>query len=96
MKEEREWVLEAEKLVETFRETRNLFLTSRVSRLVALIGRISHVMVHRRTCHSEECFLGVTLPDTRSPPEGIDSGRAAFCKLVPEAGGSGPCRLRVK
>ncbi|KAF8332446.1 hypothetical protein F5887DRAFT_996848 [Amanita rubescens] len=27
--EEREWLLEAEKLVETFRETRNLFLTSR-------------------------------------------------------------------
>lgn len=32
--EEREWLLEAEKLVETFRETRNLFLTSRVSRFV--------------------------------------------------------------
>ncbi|SRR6266550_2511365 len=32
--EEREWLLEAEKLVETFRETRNLFLTSRVSRLL--------------------------------------------------------------
>lgn len=27
---EREWLVEAEKLVETFRETRNLFLTSRV------------------------------------------------------------------
>ncbi|KAM6492840.1 TPR-like protein [Amanita muscaria] len=27
--EEREWLMEAEKLVETFRETRNLFLTSR-------------------------------------------------------------------
>lgn len=28
---EKEWLIEAEKLVETFRETRNLFLTSRVS-----------------------------------------------------------------
>ena len=27
---EREWMLEAEKLVDMFRETRNLFLTSRV------------------------------------------------------------------
>jgi general transcription factor 3C polypeptide 3 (transcription factor C subunit 4) len=27
---EREWMFEAEKLVDTFRETRNLFLTSRV------------------------------------------------------------------
>jgi len=27
---EREWLFEAEKLVDTFRETRNLFLTSRV------------------------------------------------------------------
>jgi general transcription factor 3C polypeptide 3 (transcription factor C subunit 4) len=27
----REWMVEAEKMVETFRETRNLFLTSRVS-----------------------------------------------------------------
>lgn len=26
----REWMVEAEKMVETFRETRNLFLTSRV------------------------------------------------------------------
>lgn len=30
---EKVWLIEAEKLVETFRETRNLFLTSRVSRL---------------------------------------------------------------
>ena len=30
---EREWMMEAEKLVDMFRETRNLFLTSRVSRL---------------------------------------------------------------
>lgn len=30
---EKEWLTEAEKLVETFRETRNLFLTSRVSYL---------------------------------------------------------------
>lgn len=29
---EMEWLLEAEKLVETFRETRNLFLTTRVTR----------------------------------------------------------------
>jgi general transcription factor 3C polypeptide 3 (transcription factor C subunit 4) len=28
---EREWLFEAERLIETFRETRNLFLTSRVS-----------------------------------------------------------------
>lgn len=28
---EKEWLIETEKLVETFRETRNLFLTSRVS-----------------------------------------------------------------
>jgi general transcription factor 3C polypeptide 3 (transcription factor C subunit 4) len=27
---EREWLFEAEKMVDTFRETRNLFLTSRV------------------------------------------------------------------
>jgi general transcription factor 3C polypeptide 3 (transcription factor C subunit 4) len=27
----REWMMEAEKMVETLRETRNLFLTSRVS-----------------------------------------------------------------
>lgn len=33
---EREWLLEAEKLVDMFRETRNLFLTSRVSRVVLL------------------------------------------------------------
>jgi len=32
---EREWLLEAEKLVETFRETRNLFLTTKVN-VVAL------------------------------------------------------------
>ena len=34
MQEEREWLIEAERLVEAFRETRNLFLTSRVSRFV--------------------------------------------------------------
>ena len=31
----REWMVEAEKMVETFRETRNLFLTSRVGVFVA-------------------------------------------------------------
>lgn len=44
----REWLLEAEKLVETFRETRNLFLTSRVSffdNLVAEKGSM-HIQSH--------------------------------------------------
>lgn len=30
----REWLVEAEKLIETYRETRNLFLTSKVRILV--------------------------------------------------------------
>lgn len=34
---EREWLLEAEKLVDMFRETRNLFLTSRVGLLFLLL-----------------------------------------------------------
>jgi general transcription factor 3C polypeptide 3 (transcription factor C subunit 4) len=32
----REWMVEAEKMVETFRETRNLFLTSRVGVIILL------------------------------------------------------------
>lgn len=36
----REWMLEAEKLVEMFRETRNLFLTTRV-RVTRSVSRIS-------------------------------------------------------
>jgi general transcription factor 3C polypeptide 3 (transcription factor C subunit 4) len=34
----REWMVEAEKMVETFRETRNLFLTSRVGILFYFFG----------------------------------------------------------
>jgi general transcription factor 3C polypeptide 3 (transcription factor C subunit 4) len=35
---EREWLFEAERLVETFRETRNLFLTSRVGLITSVDG----------------------------------------------------------
>lgn len=35
---EREWMMEAEKLVDMFRETRNLFLTSRVCDVYMLCG----------------------------------------------------------
>ena len=39
----REWLIEAEKLIESFRETRALFLTSRVSRLMPMLtGRLTH------------------------------------------------------
>jgi general transcription factor 3C polypeptide 3 (transcription factor C subunit 4) len=38
---EREWLLEAEKLVDMFRETRNLFRTSRVSLLALYDSRSS-------------------------------------------------------
>lgn len=38
---EREWLLEAEKLVDMFRETRNLFRTSRVSFLIAVRFSVS-------------------------------------------------------
>lgn len=37
---ERVWLVEAEKLVDMFRETRNLFLTSRVSGMDSLSGRL--------------------------------------------------------
>jgi len=39
---EKEWLVESERLVETFRETRNLFLTSRVSRLFIIIFYLFH------------------------------------------------------
>ena len=39
---EKEWLIESEKLVETFRETRNLFLTSRVSRLFMILFNLVH------------------------------------------------------
>lgn len=45
---EREWLLEAEKLVDMFRETRNLFLTSRVSRVLLLC---------RYGCSNESWYL---------------------------------------
>lgn len=60
MQEEREWLIEAERLVETFRETRNLFLTSRVSRFVPLVG--CFLSRTCRTCPSGGCFQGVKLP----------------------------------
>ena len=59
--EEREWLIEAERLVETFRETRNLFLTSRVSYFVRLVLRMSDTWFGR-ICPSGECFQGVKLP----------------------------------
>ena len=33
----REWLVEAEKLIETYRETRNLFLTSKVGFLLLFV-----------------------------------------------------------
>lgn len=39
---EKEWLIESERLVETFRETRNLFLTSRVSQLPMVISYLIH------------------------------------------------------
>ncbi|SRR5882762_9151219 len=53
---EREWLLEAEKLVDMFRETRNLFRTSRVSCL-ALCYPNAIVMLSRATL-SGACFPG--------------------------------------
>jgi hypothetical protein len=41
---EREWILEAEKLVDMFRETRNLFRTSRVS-----ITTLATIAIFERT-----------------------------------------------
>lgn len=38
----KEWLLEAEKLIETFRETRRLFLSTRVSDLTPCRGRRPH------------------------------------------------------
>ena len=53
---EREWMLEAEKLVDMFRETRNLFLTSRVcTRLIIRTTKITVENFHRQT-RSVECF----------------------------------------
>jgi general transcription factor 3C polypeptide 3 (transcription factor C subunit 4) len=34
----KEWLLEAEKLIETFRETRRLFLSTRVSNLLFVLS----------------------------------------------------------
>ena len=39
---EREWLLEAEKMIEAFRETRNLFLTVRVRHTCALLSFSDH------------------------------------------------------
>lgn len=36
---ETEWIMEAEKITDTFRETRNLFMTTRVSFPVSIYGR---------------------------------------------------------
>ena len=59
MQEEREWLIEAERLVEAFRETRNLFLTSRVSGF-GWLDVFSVIIVSRcRICLSEACFQGV-------------------------------------
>ena len=50
---EREWMVEAEKLVDMFKETRNLFLTSRVSTCIALRPRR---LSPSRPTHSAECY----------------------------------------
>lgn len=52
---EREWLMEAEKLVESFRETRPLFLTSRVSCLHALFGQGSKRITRHSIRASVEC-----------------------------------------
>lgn len=39
---EREWLVEAEKLVETFRETRNLFNATRVSTRTYMVCTAKH------------------------------------------------------
>ena len=52
---DREWMLEAEKLVDMFRETRNLFLTSRVS-VFAYISTVTFI-VNDSPIRSAECFL---------------------------------------
>ena len=58
----REWMLEAEKLVEMFRETRNLFLTSRV--------RVASLCVTLFTDYSEaQRFPGYVPQTTTAAPE---------------------------
>jgi general transcription factor 3C polypeptide 3 (transcription factor C subunit 4) len=52
---EREWLLEAEKLVDMFRETRNLFRTSRVSVLTPPRSPMSERNLSRVT-RSEACY----------------------------------------
>jgi hypothetical protein len=56
---EREWLLEAEKLVDMFRETRNLFRASRVSVLTLVRSPMCErtLLPLSRTTHSEECYL---------------------------------------
>jgi len=55
---EREWLLEAEKLVDMFRETRNLFRTSRVSFLTPLRFSVSERAAPplSRATRSEACY----------------------------------------
>lgn len=54
---EREWMLEAEKLVEMFRETRMLFLTSRVSSsYFASEGTLQIILGDFRITPSAECL----------------------------------------
>ena len=68
----REWMVEAEKMVETFRETRNLFLTSRVGSSVSppmlLLGRLMMGSFCRRI-RLGGCSLG------RSQKVGIRIGK---------------------
>ena len=59
----REWMVEAEKMVETFRETRDLFLTSRVGASVflsvLLLGRLMMGFFYRRI-RLGGCSLGLS------------------------------------
>jgi general transcription factor 3C polypeptide 3 (transcription factor C subunit 4) len=66
---EREWVLEAEKLVDMFRETRNLFLTSRV-RVIwtrCLRYRVSSYVI--RQILSGECFHAAVNGSNKQKPK---------------------------
>ena len=65
---EREWMFEAEKLVDAFRETRNLFHTTRVRALVTVQGRRgTHILL--RAIPSVVCFPGVDPPRRGTKPK---------------------------
>ncbi|EDR07780.1 uncharacterized protein LACBIDRAFT_297936 [Laccaria bicolor S238N-H82] len=82
---EREWMVDAEKLVDMFRETRNLFLTSRVGWPFLFcfgFGEGLILLAGRRVTRSRGCFRGVIGRNRRSRQRLMKIGWRRGCSLT--------------